>query len=151
MSPLRSAGEPLPGSDFIDTDDHNPAHVHTTEPHIEVSQDRTDEPFIRDADRSPGLKVQLQGAEDCLQWENEDRELQFPELMEKSFGIREWMRQLVACLNRRRTSPAKAAASRENGKKGGQTRKQHPVTTPLTGSSASIPKSPCPSDRPFPA
>ena len=58
-----------------------------------------------------------------LHWEALDVDLYIPALIGGIFGSPAWMRQEVARLNGRKTSPAKAAASRSNGKKGGRPRK----------------------------
>ena len=57
-----------------------------------------------------------------LRWESLDVDLAVPSLLAGVFGSRAWMRELGRA-GGRRTSSAKAAASRENGKKGGRPRK----------------------------
>lgn len=72
-------------------------------------------------------KMQLVPPGDGLRWEEEDWDLYIPHLIEGSFGTKAWMQREIARINGRKTSPAKAAASRENGKKGGRPRKQQPA------------------------
>lgn len=56
-----------------------------------------------------------------LRWEALDVDLAVPGLLAGVFGSRAWMRELGRA-GGRRTSSAKAAASRENGRKGGRPR-----------------------------
>jgi Protein of unknown function (DUF2442) len=58
-----------------------------------------------------------------LHWEALDADLYIPALLEGIFGSRQWMTAL-ARKGGAAKSPAKSAASRQNGKKGGRPRKQ---------------------------
>ena len=61
-----------------------------------------------------------------LHWEKLDTDCDVPALLEGLFGTRAWMSMLAAEMGRKGgsvVSPAKAAASRENGMKGGRPRK----------------------------
>jgi hypothetical protein len=62
-----------------------------------------------------------------LHWPDLDVDLAVPDLIAGSLGTRAWMRAL-AKRGGERTSPAKTAASRENGKRGGRPRKEPPST-----------------------
>lgn len=57
-----------------------------------------------------------------LRWESLDVDLAVPALMAGVFGTEAWMRELGRA-GGRRTSEAKAAAARENGRKGGRPRR----------------------------
>jgi hypothetical protein len=57
-----------------------------------------------------------------LHWEALDADLAVPALMAGVFGTEAWMRELGRA-GGRRTSDAKAAAARENGRRGGRPRK----------------------------
>ena len=57
-----------------------------------------------------------------LYWPELDVDISVPDLIAGSLGTRAWMREL-AKRGGRRTSAAKAAAARENGKQGGRPRK----------------------------
>lgn len=57
-----------------------------------------------------------------LRWERLDADLYVPALLQGRFGSAAWMSTLGRQMGRART-PAKAAAARENGKKGGRPRK----------------------------
>lgn len=60
-----------------------------------------------------------------VRWEALDVDLAVPALLEGVFGTAAWMRELGRA-GGRRTSEAKAAAARENGRKGGRPRKSGP-------------------------
>jgi hypothetical protein len=87
--------------------------------------------FIFPADRGQGLagandaelaEVEVLPGGEALHWETLDADLGVPQLIAGIFGSKLWMREL----GRRggsATSESKAAAVRENGKKGGRPRK----------------------------
>lgn len=56
-------------------------------------------------------------------WPRLDADLYVPPLVAGVFGTRDWMRKALARQAGRTTSPAKAAAARANGSKGGRPRK----------------------------
>ena len=59
-----------------------------------------------------------------LRWRSLDVDLSLPALMHNVFGTRAWMAQLGS-IGGRVTSPAKAAAARSNGQKGGRPPVRH--------------------------
>jgi hypothetical protein len=67
-------------------------------------------------------EVQVAGAGFGLHWPSRDADLTIGGLMNGVFGTRKWMSELARCAGRS-TSPAKAAAARANGAKGGRPRK----------------------------
>jgi hypothetical protein len=79
------------------------------------------------AERAPTLAeladIEVSGAGASLYWPRLDIGLWGPGLLQGIFGTRTWMREIARGMGSIR-SPAKAAASRENGKKGGRPRKQ---------------------------
>ena len=58
-----------------------------------------------------------------LHWPRLDADIYVPALVAGVFGTREWMRKALARQAGRTISPAKAAAARANGAKGGRPRK----------------------------
>jgi hypothetical protein len=66
--------------------------------------------------------VEIAGAGFGLHWEALDVDLFVPALMAGSFGTKAWMRELARRAGSV-TSPAKAAAARANGAKGGRPKK----------------------------
>jgi hypothetical protein len=72
------------------------------------------------AEASPAqlADVQVQGAGFGLHWESLDVDYSVPGLMSGIFGTARWMASRAGSA----TSPAKAAAARENGKRGGRPR-----------------------------
>lgn len=67
-------------------------------------------------------EVQVAGAGFGLHWPSRDADLTLAGLMNGVFGTRKWMSELARRAGRS-TSPAKAAAARANGAKGGRPRK----------------------------
>ncbi len=68
--------------------------------------------------------IQVDGVGFNLHWPKLDADLYVPALVSGVFGTRAWMCKALARQAGRATSPAKAAAARANGAKGGRPRKQ---------------------------
>jgi hypothetical protein len=85
------------------------------------------------ADAAPAVvkAVELTGRGHGLYWPKLDLDVSVPDLVAGCFGTKAWMSALARHAGRA-TSPAKAASSRENGKKGGRPRKA-PTPIPATG------------------
>ena len=58
-----------------------------------------------------------------LHWPKLDADLDLPSLLQGLFGTRRWMASLLGKAGGSATSPAKKAASRANGRRGGRPRK----------------------------
>lgn len=58
-----------------------------------------------------------------LHWPKLDADVYVPALLQGVFGSKSWMARHLGAAGGRARSPAKAAASRENGRKGGRPRK----------------------------
>jgi hypothetical protein len=67
-------------------------------------------------------EVEVLGSGFGLHWESLDADFTVPGLMMGLFGTKAWMREQARRAGQAR-SPAKSAAARENGKKGGRPRK----------------------------
>ena len=67
-------------------------------------------------------EVEIAGAGFALHWPARDADLSLAGLMHGTFGTKAWMTELARRAGRA-TSPAKAAAARANGAKGGRPRK----------------------------
>lgn len=67
-------------------------------------------------------EVEIAGAGFGLHWPALDEDLYVPALLSGIFGTKTWMRELARRAGQS-TSPAKAAAARANGAKGGRPRK----------------------------
>ena len=72
--------------------------------------------------------VEVLGSGFGLHWESLDADFTVPGLMMGLFGTRQWMREQARRAGSVR-SPAKAAAARENGRKGGRPRDPARLTT----------------------
>ncbi len=84
---------------------------------VELSQD------LRGADPADLADIEVDGMGFNLHWPKLDVDLYVPALVAGIFGTRKWMTSELARIAGRKTSPAKAAASRSNGAKGGRPRK----------------------------
>ena len=69
-------------------------------------------------------KIEIDGAGFNLHWPRLDADLYVPAAVAGVFGTKAWMAKQWARQAGRTTSPAKAAAARANGAKGGRPRKQ---------------------------
>ena len=79
---------------------------------------------LHGADDEALAGVVVDGVGFNLHWPALDADLYVPALVAGVFGTRDWMAREWARLAGSATSPAKAAASRTNGAKGGRPRKQ---------------------------
>ena len=77
---------------------------------------------LEEASAEQLAQVEVSGAGFGLYWEGLDVDLSIPGLLAGRFGSKSWMSELARRAGQSR-SPAKAAAARENGKKGGRPRK----------------------------
>ena len=68
-------------------------------------------------------RIVVDGAGFNLHWPDLDVDLYVPALVSGIFGTRTWMKRELARVAGRTKSPAKAAAARSNGAKGGRPRK----------------------------
>lgn len=68
-------------------------------------------------------RVEVDGVGFNLHWPTLDVDLYVPALVAGVFGTRDWMSKALARQAGRVTSAAKAAAARENGRKGGRPRR----------------------------
>lgn len=68
--------------------------------------------------------IEVDGMGFNLHWPKLDADLYLPALVAGVFGTRDWMNKALARQAGRATSPAKAAASRANGAKGGRPKKR---------------------------
>ena len=60
----------------------------------------------------------------ALHWDRLDADVYVPSLLQGIFGTKKWMAAQLGSAGGRASSPAKAAAARVNGAKGGRPRKQ---------------------------
>ena len=79
---------------------------------------------LHGADDEALADVVIDGVGFNLHWPALDADLYVPALVAGVFGTRDWMAREWARLAGSATSPAKAAASRANGARGGRPRKQ---------------------------
>ena len=80
---------------------------------------------LRGASPEQLAKVSVDPFGFALHWDELNEGFTVPGLLERRFGNEHWMSQLAREMGRAK-SPAKAAAARENGKKGGRPRKSAP-------------------------
>ena len=78
---------------------------------------------LQNADATTLAEVEVDGAGFNLHWPTLEVDLYVPALVSGIFGTRRWMMQELARVAGSARSPAKAAASRANGAKGGRPRK----------------------------
>lgn len=82
---------------------------------------------LRGASPAVLARVQVLAGGRALRWEALDADLGVAPLLQGIFGTAAWMRELRSEMGRaggRASTPAKASAARENGRKGGRPRKQ---------------------------
>jgi hypothetical protein len=78
---------------------------------------------LRDAPDAARSRVEVSGIGYGLHWPDLDLDLSVPALLAGIFGTRRWLDEQRARTAGRSRSPAKGAASRSNGAKGGRPRK----------------------------
>jgi len=81
---------------------------------------------LRDASAADVAAIEVQAGGRALRWEALDLDLGVAPLLAGIFGTSAWMRQVRSELGRvggSASTPAKASAARENGRKGGRPRK----------------------------
>jgi hypothetical protein len=78
---------------------------------------------LHGADHNDLATIEVDGAGFNLHWPTLDVDLYVPALIAGIFGTRDWMARELARMAGQATSPAKAAAARSNGAKGGRPRK----------------------------
>ena len=76
------------------------------------------------ADPADLAEIEITPAGLGLHWPRIDADVYVPGLLGGVFGTRKWMAQLLGAEGGRTSTPAKAAAARANGAKGGRPRKR---------------------------
>ena len=76
------------------------------------------------ADPADLAEIEITPAGLGLHWPRIDADVYVPGLLAGVFGSRKWMAQQLGAQGGRTSTPAKAAAARANGAKGGRPRKQ---------------------------
>ena len=72
------------------------------------------------ADPAALSEIELSPSGLGLHWPDRDADVYAPALFDRMFGTRSWMASIFGSEGGRVTSPAKAAAARSNGRKGGR-------------------------------
>ena len=76
------------------------------------------------ADPAALSEIELSPSGLGLHWPALDADVYVPALFDRMFGTRSWMASILGSEGGRATSPAKAAAARSNGQKGGRPTKR---------------------------
>ena len=79
---------------------------------------------LSDADQADLAEIEITPAGLGLHWPRLDADVYVPGLLSGVFGSRQWMAAQLGAQGGRTSTPAKAAAARSNGAKGGRPRKQ---------------------------
>lgn len=79
---------------------------------------------LSDATADNLREIKISPAGTALHWPRLDADVYVPSLMQGIYGSKRWMAAQLGSAGGRATSPAKAAAARANGAKGGRPRKQ---------------------------
>lgn len=79
---------------------------------------------LADADPAALGDIEIAPSGLALHWPSLDADVYVPSLMQGVFGTKRWMAAQLGAAGGRVSTPAKAAAARENGAKGGRPRKQ---------------------------
>lgn len=82
------------------------------------------------SDASPDAlsKIEISPSGLGLHWPQLDADLYIPGLLQGRFGSKRWMAALMGANSGKTSTPAKAAAARRNGRKGGRPRRVAVVT-----------------------
>lgn len=79
---------------------------------------------LADADPAALGEIEIAPSGLALHWPSLDADVYVPSLMQGIFGTKRWIAAQLGAAGGRVTTPAKAAAARQNGAKGGRPRKQ---------------------------
>ena len=79
---------------------------------------------LSDADPADLAEIEITPAGLGLHWPRLDADVYVPGLLSGAFGTRQWMAAQLGAQGGRASTPAKAAAARTNGRKGGRPKKQ---------------------------
>jgi len=79
---------------------------------------------LSDADANDLTEIEISPAGTALHWPHIDADVYVPSLMQGIYGTKRWMAAQLGAAGGRATSPAKSAAARANGAKGGRPRKR---------------------------
>ena len=79
---------------------------------------------LADADPADLAEIEITPAGLGLHWPRLDADVYVPGLMDGALGSRRWMARQLGAQGGRASTPAKAAAARANGAKGGRPRKR---------------------------